>query len=153
MRYKVGFNVVAGDFRRRSTRDQYLPFVLCRWLDLDDMYETGRTNDEEHGTEIVTLSNSQKLLDTPIAGDAWRYINLYPWLANFERIFAFDKKEDGPWLTSSLLSRYIYCGERYDYFQLYLRVMHNCSAEMLPVSDSYNTTDDNDGKGKTMIQS
>lgn len=153
MRYKVGFNVVAGDFRRRSTRDQYLPFVLCRWLDVDDMYEVDRADVEEQGMEVVTLSNSQKLLDTPIAGDAWRYINLYPWLANFERIFAFDKKEDGPWLTSSTLSRYIYCGERYDYFQLYLRVMHNCSAEMLPVSDSYNTTDDNDGKGKTMIQS
>lgn len=156
MRYKVGRSVLAGNFRRRSTRDQYLPFVLSRWLDLDDFFEAEArfTRDER---EYITTVDSQHLSDTPIAGDAWRYINLYPWLANFERIFTFDEKvQAGLWtyeFTQERFNRYIYCGERYDYFQLYMHIMHKANAEMLPVSDSYSTTDDNDGNGKTMIQS
>ena len=90
MRYKVGRSCLAGNFRRRSTRIQYLPFVLSRWLDVDDAYESKAPEDVENGKKYW-LTDLQSLADVPIAGDAWRYINLYPWLANFERIFAFDK--------------------------------------------------------------
>lgn len=152
MRYKVGRSCLAGNFRRRSTRDQYLPFVLSRWLDLDDIYEI-REPIPYDGYRDFYVKDTQQLSDTPIAGDAWRYINLYPWLANFERIFAFDDKVRGAWLSSQLFQRYIYCGERYDYFMLFLTIAHSCRAEMLPTYDSWSTTDDNDGNGKSMEQS
>lgn len=152
MRYKVGRSCLAGNFRRRSTRDQYLPFVLSRWLDVDDIYEIREPIPYE-GYKDFYVKSTQALADTPIAGDAWRYINLYPWLANFERIFAFDDKVRGAWLSSVLFQRYIYCGERYDYFMLFLTVAHSCRAEMLPTYDSWSTTDDNDGNGKSMEQS
>lgn len=152
MRYKVGRSVLAGNFRRRSTRDQYLPFVLSRWLDVDDVYElTSRTQQQD--SEIVTLASTQSLQSVPIGGNVWRYINLYPWLSNFERIFAFDDKARGSWQTQQKFERYVYCSERYDYFMLFLNVMHKCQGPMLPVSDSWSTTDDNNGNGKTMIQS
>lgn len=152
MRYKVGRSILAGNFRRRSTRDQYLPFVLSRWLDVDDVYESAaRTSTAT--SETVTLKSTQSLSSVPIAGNAWRYINLYPWLSNFERIFAFDEKIRGAWETQSKFERYVYCGERYDYFMLFLNIMHKCNAPMLPASDSWSTTDDNDGNGTTMVQS
>lgn len=151
MRYKVGRSVLAGNFRRRSTRDQYLPFVMSRWLDVNDVYEAAaRTYPTD--AEVVYMKDTQALVDTPIAGNAWRFINLYPWLSNFERIFAFDEKIRGSWETQQKFERYVYCGDRYDYFMLFLKVVHNAQAEMLPISDSYSTTDDNNGNGKTMIQ-
>ena len=151
MRYKVGHSIIAGNFRRRSTRDQYLPFVLSRWLDVDDIYES-ESRQTSSTDDVITTSDCQSLLSVPIAGDSWRFINLYPWLANFERIFAFDKKVRGAWATPSLYNRYVYCADRFDYFQMYLNVMHKCMSDMLPVSDSWQTTDDNDGKGSVMIQ-
>lgn len=151
MRYKVGRSVLAGNFRRRSTRDQYLPFVMSRWIDVDDLYESAARNSTST-YEQVTLKSTQALATTPIAGNAWRYINLYPWLSNFERIFAFDEKVRGAWETQQKFERYIYCGDRFDYFMLFLKVIHNSNAEMLPISDSYSTTDDNDGNGNVMIQ-
>lgn len=152
MRYKVGRSCLAGNFRRRSTRDQYLPFVLSRWLDVDDIYEIREPLPYDEYKDYY-FKSTQSLADMPIAGDAWRYINLYPWLANFERIFAFDDKVRGAWLTSELFQRYIYCGERYDYFMLFLTIAHSCRAEMLPTYDSWSTTDDNAGNGKSMEQS
>lgn len=152
MRYKVGRSILAGNFRRRSTRDQYLPFVLSRWLDVDDLYESAARSSTAN-SETVTLKSTQSLLSVPVAGNAWRYINLYPWLSNFERIFAFDEKVRGAWETQQKFERYVYCGERYDYFMLFMNIMHKCNAPMLPASDSWSTTDDNDGNGTTMTQS
>lgn len=151
MRYKVGRSILAGNFRHRSTRDQYLPFVLSRWIDVDDVYEVGArtSNDTE---ELISLSSTQSLASIPLAGNAWRFINLYPWLSNFERIFAYDEKVRGAWETQRKFERYVYCGDRYDYFMLFMNVMHKCQGPMLPASDSWSTTDDNDGNGKTMIQ-
>lgn len=152
MRYKVGRSVLAGNFRRRSTRTQYLPFVLSRWLDVDDAYESKAPEDVENGKKYW-LTDLQSLNDTPIAGDSWRYINLYPWLANFERIFAFDKPVNNVPLDVRSLQQYIYTGVAYDYFMVFITVKHHCEAEMLPVADSWSTTDDNDGNGKSMEQS
>lgn len=152
MRYKVGRSCLAGNFRRRSTRTQYLPFVLSRWLDVDDAYESKAPEDVENGKKYW-LTDLQSLADAPIAGDSWRYINLYPWLANFERIFAFDKPVHNVPLDVRSLQQYIYAGVAYDYFMLFVTVKHHCEAEMLPVADSWSTTDDNNGNGKTMEQS
>lgn len=147
MRYKVSRGVIAGEFKRRPTRDEILPFVLCRYIDLDNKYVKSVSS-----TGIAYgLSSTAKVTNAPLASQAWRFINKYPWLANFERIFAYlgDNWPAG-YASAALMSRYIFASFTDDYFLCFTYYFHSAEMPALPIEQSYSTTDDNDGNGTDM---
>lgn len=145
MRYKVSRGVIAGDFKRRSTRDEFLPFVLCRYIDVDNAYVKDRPISDTYG-----LSFTAFVSNLPLASQAWRFVNKYPWLANFERIFAFTGESPSGYTSSALMSRYIFCNFTDDYFECFTYYFYDCYMPALPIEQSYSTTEDNDGNGVDM---
>lgn len=146
-KYKVAHNIMNGDFNLRGVRDGNLPFVMDKYLSFGDREAV--LSDSASYKYAVQAGSS--LADIPIAGNAWRYLNRYSWLANFERIFAQNETNADLWsqyvrdminLTNYELYYNVYdhvvCMNKLD-LQVYSRV--------LPVSDSYGTTDENDGNG------
>lgn len=151
-RYKFSQNILNGDFRRRSRRSAFLPYTLEKFIQVNDAFVV-RTDDTNANFTAFFVRKTSRTSDLPIAGNAWRFINRYPWLANFERIFTYynpDRTLD--YNNSSDLARYFYCAQTEDNIMLFGLVNDDGYAPMLPTSDSFSTTDDNDGKGVAMSQ-
>ena len=147
-RYKVAHNILNGDFNLRGVRDSYQPFTMDKIIQVGDR--------SCQLTSTAYKYSVQKMLqesDLPIAGLAWRYLNRYQWLNNFERIFTqFDSSSDEfRRLVVELnnTASYELTYTDYDHF-IVMNVLNMVTyAPMLPVADSYGTTDDNDGHGDT----
>ena len=145
-RYKVAHNVLNGDFNLRGVRDSYQPFTMDKIIQVGDR--------SCQLTSTAYKYSVQKMLqesDLPVAGLAWRYLNRYQWLNNFERIFTqFDSSSDEfrrlvVELNNAAAYELTYTD--YDHF-IVMNVLNMVTyAPMLPVADSYGTTDDNDGHG------
>ena len=76
--YKIANNVLNGDLSRQSTRNTFLPFTLDKLLPYTQVYKSA-TPDQ------WSLRNVNP--DYIVNGTVWRYINLYRWLGQFNRIF------------------------------------------------------------------
>lgn len=154
LRYKFARSFIGGNFDRRSRRNAYLPYILCRWLHTDDFVQTGPVqSSSQYDRYVMTLT--QTLADTPIAGNAWRYLNKYPWLANFERIFSAGNDYGLSMFIAGVLRSFgdwYYLNQTEEDIQFFSVFYDDCYAPMLAVEDSWSTTDDNDGKGSPMSQ-
>lgn len=148
-KYKVAHNILNGDFSLRSARDGNLPFVLDKYLSFGD-----RTCELVNGSSTeYKVQMGTPVSNIPIAGNSWRYLNRYQWMANFERIFSFDEP------NVNLFNRYVrymnnltayeLCSQEFDHFVCMNIMDLKTRAMMLPISDSYGTTDENDGHGDT----
>lgn len=73
--YKVKKNIVNGDMSRRSTSDDLSPYHLDRILGSIQLSE----DSQHHVTE--------KTQPLPTADIVWRYVNRFPYLGNYDRIF------------------------------------------------------------------
>lgn len=147
-RYKVQQNVANGDFTLRGTRAGYLPYMLDKYIEVGDRTVVEDANASGTGRVFMAYKGEdyEKL---PIAGNAWRFNSRYPWLNNFERIFAsflFDKGVVSNALGIDL-NHYEYTYNIYDSFIVQNRFEFITYAPMLAIEDSYGTTDENDGRG------
>lgn len=156
-RYKVAHNVLNGDFSLRGTRDSYLPFTLDKFIEINDRF-VEVTENEQGNTRYVTHSKAAEY-QLPLAGNAWRYNSRYPWLNNFERIFTSFATNDDVASMVTVLDGGIYANlpvyeltySQYDSFIIQSAFIMNTYAPMLAISDSYGTTDENDGHGDMMM--
>lgn len=80
MESKIMNNVLNGDMSRRSTRGSYLPYTLDKYITPNDVSYSSYTDNEYEGLKVSEIS-------TPAASDVWRFIGLYPYLQNSDRIF------------------------------------------------------------------
>lgn len=152
-RYKVAKAVNNGDFSLRSTRDSMLPYILDKWMQVGDRVGTTGNEDATSVTfEVVKTLTGDAV---PLAGNSWRYLNMYPWLASFDRIFTImnDYSLVGLFGNNDLaLVRWMYCAHNAeDGFWLFNRINMTTYAPMLPIEDSYGTTDENNGHGDMTV--
>lgn len=147
--YKVAHNICNGDFSLRSRRDAYLPYSMDKVLQYGD--RSALPDSANPGRYDV-----QKYMDIsqiPVAGNAWRYLNRYPWLNQFERIFTYFESDSEAFekfvLQMNNLVNYEIVHDDEDHFTCINVLDMIMYAPMLPIEDSYGTTDDNDGKGDT----
>lgn len=150
--WKVKKNILNGDYSLRGGRDYFLPYSCDKWLDVGDR-------------ECVLVPNAGKtyravkklqISDLPVAGQAWRFLNRYPWLANFERIFTYFGTDIRKFLQllSDVkgLARWEYCHQSSDHFNIQMLCDLECYAPMRPIAESYGTTDENNGHGDYTIK-
>lgn len=147
-RYKNAFDVVNGDFSLRGTRDGYLPFILNKFINIDSRYAVEKSDSSAANKRFVTY-RLNRFTDLPVSGNAWRYNSRYPWLNNFERIFASFSSEFGGYpstlsVQASDLAKYELLYNSYDSFMIFNIFNFIGYCPMLPIEDSFGTTDEED---------
>lgn len=152
-RYKVAQNKCNGDFSLRGVRDGYLPYMLDKFIEVGNQAVDFVGTDSQTGVNVYRSLRGLEVGDLPLAGNAWRYNSRYPWLNNFDRIFAAYYSDKMAQLRAetvvSLLPYYEFTYNEYDGFIVLNGIDLTIWSPMLPIADSYGTTDENDGKGDT----
>ena len=153
-RYKVAHQLVSGDFALRGTRDGYLPFSVDKFIDADDREVVQRFPEQAlPNMRFYTAHANFSMGQVPIAGNTWRFNARYPWLNNFNRIFAsmpdevYNKLRLG---EESSLVMYELTHRVYDGFILLGRFDMDAYSPVLAIADSYGTMDE-DGKSNTSM--
>lgn len=150
--WKVKQNLMSGGYALRGERDYFLPFSMDKWIDVGDRDCELVPNTSGTYRAVKKLSMS----DLPLAGQAWRYLNRYQWLNNFERIFTYFDGDVRKFLDllSDIrgMTKWEYCHKQDDHFNIQMLCDLECYAPMLPISESYGTTDENDGHGDYTIK-
>lgn len=160
MRYKVATSIINGGFLRRSERDYFLNYCLDKFIHFNDAVESAEPIDTESsdGRIEFILSRYLDVANLPLSGNVWRFINRYPWLCSFDRIFAYigDVLKLGglsPFGVDLEMSRWRYSSFGEDGFMFFNRFLATKSGQMLPLVKSWSTTDDpDDNKGVSMRQ-
>lgn len=151
-RLKVAPNVINGDFSLRSTRQDYEPYTLDRLFEINGK---NSTSVDSSGTRSVLIHEKFDVADFPIAGNIWRYIGRYPFLTNFNRIFA-NVGQLGK-ISEDEVTKVDYSHEltncQSDNFMVHNTVHMDYWAPMLPIEDSFETLEDgNNGRANSSIE-
>lgn len=146
---KIANNVMNGDFNLRSVRDTYLPYSLDRFIELNHL----EAEEQSNGTGVdqlalkISVRNFPSVI--PVAGNTWRFIARYPWIGNFNRIFANMGKEytlyrygDADDDDVGQVADYEIADSSYDNFLIHNVLNVQSYAPMLPIADSFETDDD-----------
>lgn len=158
LRYKVPQSIINGGFLRRSERDYFLNYCLDRFIHYNDRVETAQPiDDTDNGRVTYTMTKYMDVNNLPLAGNAWRYVNRYPWLASFERIFAYvgDVLKLGGLTAYGIdvqLARWRYCNFGEDGFMFFCRFFADKSSPMLSLTKSWSTIDDPDKDGSVSMR-
>lgn len=151
-KWKVKHNLLNGEYALRGERDYFLPYSMDKFIDVGDRDCELIPNTSATYRAIKKLQMS----DLPLAGQAWRYLNRYQWLNNFERIFTYFGNDIRKFLDMLAdvrgRTRWEYIHQGSDHFNIQMLCDMECWAPMLPIADSYGTTDENDGKGDYVIK-
>lgn len=145
--HKVMSSVIMGEPAFLSSRDQWLGFSL------DNILSGGFTIIEEHAAVPSAGgydgSNTYNLYNIPdsvlTAGTWWRYLGMYDWMGNYDRIFYDNNLAQGRKLSRSLLgggrTSYAPVGTapRSDGFILYQDQDVNYIAPLNSIGNSYDT--------------
>lgn len=152
-KWKVSHNIVNGDIDLRSTRSGNLPFMLDKYIDVGDRQCVLTSNSSSEF--VYRTLKGLSISDLPVAGPAWRYLNRYPWLNNFVRIFADFGGDVQRWqdVVHGVLTmgNYEYTAYGKDHFNVFNWFDMVCYSGMKPISESYGTTDENSGNGDTTM--
>lgn len=148
---KIATSKINGDFSRRGSRDRHLVYNLDKYIAVGDKHVLKFDSNGLHVGILQDLLNPSRF---PIAGNPWRYINRYPFLSHFERIFlnSGDHNENNPAYfdeteaNEELIAKYdlITCNE--DNFMLFDVNNLRCYVQALPIEKSFETFDE-DGEG------
>lgn len=141
---KIANNVMNGDFNLRSVRDAYLPYSLDKIIDVNKLDASVNSNGTGQEQTVFKVKFSNLPSNLPIAGDVWRYVARYPWLGNFNRIFANMGKEFSlrSYWKGQEVSNYELTNSEADNFLVHNVLNVQSYAPMLPISDSFETDDD-----------
>lgn len=151
---KIAHNKMNGDFNLRGTRSAYLPYTLDKIIDVGErLVERDGDSDKRY---IVT----KQFLPTrfPTAGNVWRFNSRYPWLNHFKRIFVDNSElietlyqQRVAYKDEHTLKNLEIAGNMYDDFLVHNIVKLISYAPMLPISESFETYDEEIEKPNTAI--
>lgn len=146
--YKVARNVANGDFSLKSARDSYLPYMLDKFLPINErvMAENSNSTTNKH---MVIWMRGLTYSNLPSAGNIWRYAYRYGWLGNLNRIFVNDG-DNTALLPNFENTQFGLDGNTYYLYQLQFSdnfLIHNIMnlqyyAPMLPDGASFSASDD-----------
>ena len=148
-RHKVFFNVLSGDFARMSRRDDPLTYCMDKILAVGSLYKF--IDDVEKINNIdYTVKEFREVFpieETPKAGNDWRYFARYPWLGNFNRIFAAlgaSDAEYGSFLGSygDYRAAFEYFNDMSDGFLNMVTQRGETRFHALPITDSFETREE-----------
>lgn len=149
---KVAGNKINGDFSLRSHRDSYLPYTLDRIFEVNEKRVT--TVDASSYRSSIMYEKFD-VANFPIAGNMWRYVGRYPFMANSNRIFAnvgspYKALDDDSMQLD--LSRELGVTQS-DNFMVHNVVHFDYFAPMLPIEDSFETKEEgNEGKANSSVE-
>lgn len=124
--YKIKHNILNGDMSLPSTRATYLPFTLDKLLP----YRKVEYNKQSSGLVISPGVQSTSL----VAGTFWRYIGLYRWFGNFDRIFVYDQ-----FAEKEKALKYDFFASYDDNFNLSMYADFKVTGYELPLARSFDT--------------
>lgn len=140
---KVARNVSNGGFSLRSGRKIFTPYMLDKILEVGERSIALQAESVTAADyRVIKAFNPDKF---PVAGDFWRFVNRYPWLGNFDRIFAVAKHNSDLLNMINTLnddSGYEYVTYSEDNFMVHHVVNQQAYANMLPIESSFGTDDD-----------
>lgn len=149
---KIAQNVSNGGFSLRSQRDVFRPYMLDKVIDVGErrVVPTGSSS-TSRDFEVMKIFK-----DLPVAGEYWKYLGRYPWLGNFDRIFAHaevntDLLNQVTQLDSITDSSFEYCVVSDDNLMVHHVVNQVAYSPMLPIEQSFNTQDE-DGDFDTSLE-
>lgn len=148
---KIATSKINGDFSRRGTRDRHLVYNLDKVIFVGDKQVMSVETPEAHASVVKNLLVPARF---PIAGNVWRYINRYPWLSHFERIFLSHGRDfsnehvyyDTQEAEDELETKYDLIMQTDDNFMLFDVNNCRCYTRALPIEKSFETFDE-DGEG------
>ena len=142
---KVAFNKLNGDFSLRSARNGYLPYTLDKFIDLGErsVSQVGTSSNNP----VFWVEKELPIRELPTAGLVWRYYYRYQWLNNFNRIFinGGNLKHFRTSVVADSATQVEVMAIESDNFLVHNIVNMTQYAPMLPISESYETVDDNGG--------
>lgn len=127
--YKVAKNQINGGFALRSQRDNYLPYCLDRYIIPNQLrYTSLDASGNYQGVKVDLVDPS-----VFVATSKWRFINKYPEIGNFDRIF-YEQGANTPLLAGN--DAWYFQSDNY-----IVQFNHELTsyAPMLSVSESYDT--------------
>ena len=159
-KWKKEFNTYSGGFARKSKQDYFLTFCLDRFVDVGATaltYQDDTPQVESNGlihrdSNIIQVFPPEQLA---LAGIHYRYPTRYPWLGNFNRIFANtgDSSESYYGVINNwdnLMSNWEYFNNEDDGFIVMSVFNQWNNMRKKPISDSFETFDE-DNPIKTNI--
>lgn len=146
--FKVAFNKMNGDFSLRSTKETYLPYSIDRVIDLCEPWSEG-VSVASDGNYMCVSTVELPPSKLPNASLAWRYVARYPWLQNYNRIFAYSNSSEveAMKVANNLGWDFTLYSKEYDNFMLHEAVNMRCYASMLPIEESFETSEDGNFNG------
>lgn len=136
---KVLSDIVGGDFNRPRYKNEYLPYILNRYITPSHLEsELVSGDDDEFKVEHIQIN------DVPSAGREWRYPTRYKWLGNFDRVFR-DFNEYNPTFRKNELLEL----ENPDNFQTFMFFEFTEWSRMLASEDSFETQE-NEGHDRVI---
>lgn len=141
-KHKVSFALCNGDMLRHSFRDSYLPYQLDKFI--TPYYITSERSDvDKHKYDVSRRGFRDSV---PTAGKVWRYPTLAKWRSNLNRIFRLFNPE------KLVLFQEFYFGHQLtvDNFMNHNYVNLKMYSRMLPISESFDTIEDENAKTITI---
>lgn len=142
--FKFANNINNGDMTLRGTRNNYLPYTLDKFIPVNEPDITQLPSGNYKCVQELTPSS------LPIADErVYRPIGRYPWMSHFDRIFAEDDSlHIKPYnaLTYRMIAPALqsFTDNGYDNFLIHNIINFVSYSPMLPVEESFETTDEDD---------
>lgn len=141
---KLAHNIANGDITLRDTRDAYLPYTVDKFIDVGE-----RMVVDEGGTAAYHRVRVTRMLtpdETPHASLHYRYPCRYPWMGNFDRIFAYQGEPQDIDFYNTMMSnpstaalRWELLNNSYDNFIVHMIVTESCWSPCKAIEESFET--------------
>lgn len=151
--YKIAQNRLSGCFAFNSERASWMPYTLDR--DIVENNDTEFHQNESADTAFVYTARSNGINVIPSAGADWRYPTNNSWKGNYNRIFYNEGMSDDGNPISPFFTRV--ADESYlpttDNFLVHSAISYDQWANMLPISESFDTIDEDASKPTMDVKS
>lgn len=151
-RLKREQNTYSGGFARKSKRDYFLTFCLDKFIDVGAtalMSQDATPQRADNGLlhRDATFTQIFAPEDFALSGNHWRYPTRYPWLGNFNRIFAMLGDDQQNYYgvinnATNLFSYWEYFNNEDDGFIVMCVINQKNNMRKKPISDSFETFDE-----------
>lgn len=147
--FKVGRNTLNKGFALKSLRDYFLTYNMDKLIFPDDIVSwdvTDKVNTTPTGGKSYKVERMLPPADIPTAGNPWRFLGRFPWLVNFQRIFAAVSQSMpysmfGGGALSALAKYFEYHYLTDDNYIVLQEIWFKAWSPMLPQEETYGTID------------
>lgn len=144
--FKVGRSLDNGGFALKSRRNYFLTYDMNKLIFVDNLTTFPVKDKTTDSIKTFRVAKSLSVDDLPIAGNPYRFLNRWPWLANLGRIFA----EVGQTLPSFMFSggalrflakawEYVYLND--DNYIVQSDIWFKAWNTAIPIEETYGTID------------